>query len=433
MLFGRRKLKTKRPTPATPAPPPGEAEPPTVTITPSSSDGAPVTTPPPIAAEPARPLPPPFMAGDTLPAAEVGADLTIDCTAVTHNWRTLASRAAPADCAAVVKADAYGCGLEPITSTLAAAGCSTFFVAQLAEARRARAAAPAAVIYVLNGIAPGSAQCFAEIDARPVIGNLGELTEWDTIRTVHSWRGGAALHFDTGMNRLGLPMEEAASLAGRVRSMPNHGISLVMSHFACADEPKHPLNQKQIRDFQEIRVMFRGVAASLANSAGIFLDSSAHFDLVRPGIALYGANPTVANVNPMRPVVELRGRLLQARIIPEGATVGYGATWTAKRVSRIAIVSVGYADGFSRPIGSSDARRGGEAVVHGKRCPIIGRVSMDLLAIDITELTKDVHRGDWVTLLGEGIGVDEMAGWARTINYDVLTRLGHRFHRVWKR
>jgi alanine racemase len=431
MLFGRRKVRVQKPKSVATAQPRGEAEPPVAAIEPPTPDGDAPATRPEAGAERAPP-PPPFVAGETLPAAEVGADLTIDCTAVAQNWRTLASRTAPADCAAVVKADAYGCGIEPITSSLAAAGCNTFFVAHIAEARRVRAAAPNAVIYVLNGIASGSAHCFAEIDARPVIGNLGELTEWDAFRTVHSWHGGAALHFDTGMNRLGLPIEEAASLAGRVRSLPNHGIALVMSHLACADEPRHPLNQKQIRDFQEIRIMFRGVPASLANSAGIFLDSSAHFDLVRPGIALYGANPTVANVNPMRAVVELRARMLQARIVPEGSTVGYGATWTAKRVSRIAIVSIGYADGYSRPIGSSDARRGGEAVVQGRRCPIIGRVSMDLLAIDITELTKDVHRGDWVTLLGEGIGVDEMAGWARTINYDVLTRLGHRFHRVWK-
>jgi alanine racemase len=240
------------------------------------------------------------------------------------------------------------------------------------------------------------------------------------------------LHFDTGMNRLGLSSDEASGLAARIMSMPNHGITLVMSHFACADEPGHPLNQKQIRAFREIRVMFRGIPASLANSSGIFLDPAAHFDLVRPGIALYGANPTPADVNPMRPVVELKGRLLQARIVPAGAAVGYGATWTAKRATRVAIVAVGYADGYSRPIGSSDTRRGGEAVVHGQRCPIIGRVSMDLMAVDITDLPRDVQRGDWVTLLGEGIGVDEMAGWARTISYDVLTRLGRRFHRVWK-
>jgi alanine racemase len=429
MLFGKRKTKIKAPRSAPAAHQP-QAEPAVEPPSPAASAGA--RTPedaPPVQAETIAPVP--FVPGESPPQAEVGATLTIDCAALAQNWRALASRAAPADCAAVVKADAYGCGIEPVASALAAAGCGTFFVAHLTEARRVRAVAPGAVIYVLNGIVPGSAPIFAEINARPVIGTLSELTEWDAFRSVHSWAGGAALHFDTGMNRLGLALEEAAPLAGRVRNAPNHGIALVMSHFACADEPKHPLNDKQLQAFREVRTMFRGVAASLANSPGIFLDPGTHFDLVRPGVALYGANPTTANVNPMRPVVDLRARLLQARIIQEGETVGYGATWTARRVSRIAIVSIGYGDGYSRPIGSSDTRRGGEVVLHDRRCPVIGRVSMDLLAIDITELTRDVRRGEWVTLLGEGIGIDEMAAWARTIPYDVLTRLGRRFHRVW--
>ena len=365
------------------------------------------------------------------PEAEAGGALTIDLGAIEANWKALSRRALPSECSAVIKADAYGCGLEPVATALAAAGCETFFVAHVDEARRLRATLPNAVIYVLNGIVPGIAHLFAEINARPVIGNLGELAEWDAFRTVQGWSGGAALHFDTGMNRLGLGPEEAPGLAARMAAMPNHGITLVMSHFACADEPDHPLNQKQISDFRDIRVMFRGIPASLANSSGIFLDAAAHFDLVRPGIALYGSNPTTRD-NPMRPVVELKARLLQARLVPSGISVGYGATWTARRTSRIAIVSIGYADGYSRPIGGADGRPGGEAVVHGTRCPIVGRVSMDLIAVDITGLRKDVQRGDWITLLGDGIGVDEMAGWARTISYDVLTRLGRRFHRVWK-
>jgi alanine racemase len=428
MLFGRRKVRIKKPRAAEAAPgvERDSAREHVPEVEQREQAAYPETAAPVVA-------PPPFVTAETLPADEVGATMTIDCAAIAQNWRTLASRAAPADCAAVIKADAYGCGLEPVASALAAAGCTTFFVAHLAEARRLRAVTRDAVIYVLNGIVPGTAHLFADIDARPVIGNLGELTEWDAFRAVHSWSGGAALHFDTGINRLGLPPEEAAGLAARIMSTPNHGIALIMSHFACADEPTHPLNRKQISAFRDIRTMFRGIPASLANSAGVFLDPSAHFDLVRPGIALYGANPTTAQVNPMRPVVALKARLLQARIVPQGMGVGYGATWTAKRPARVAIVAVGYADGYSRPIGSSDTRRGGEVIVHGQRCPVIGRVSMDLIAVDISDLPKDVHRGDWVTLLGDGIGVDEMAAWARTINYDVLTRLGRRFHRVWTR
>jgi alanine racemase len=424
MLFGRRKFRSQNPEPVT------VAQEFTAEGTPLRSAAEPAPAQP---RKPIEPASPPSSAPQlAVPLEEAGAILTIDCATIVANWKTLASRAAPADCAAVVKADAYGCGLEPVATALAAAGCETFFVAHLAEARRLRGAVPNAVIYVLNGIVPGTAHLFAELNARPVIGNLGELTEWEAFRAVQSWSGGAALHFDTGMNRLGLGPAEAPGLAARMAAMPNHGISLVMSHFACADEPNHPLNAKQIADFRDIRMMFRGIPASLANSPGIFLDPAAHFDLVRPGIALYGSNPTTARVNPMRPVVELKARLLQARIVPQGMSVGYGATWTAGRTSRIAILSIGYADGYSRPIGGSDDRTGGEAAVQGVRCPIVGRVSMDLIAVDITALPKDVHRGDWITLLGDGIGVDEMAGWARTISYDVLTRLGRRFHRVWK-
>jgi alanine racemase len=366
------------------------------------------------------------------PEADAGAVLTIDCSAVAHNWRSLSSHAAPAECAAMVKADAYGCGMEPVVKALSAAGCRTFFVAHLAEAQKLRAILPSAIIFVANGIPPGAAAKFAEINAQPVIGNLGELAEWDAFRMVNGWTGGAALHFDTGMNRLGLPMEEASALAARVK-MPGHGITLVMSHFACSDEPEHPLNNLQIYAMREIRGMFRGVSASLANSSGIYLGAPAHFDLVRPGIALYGGNPTPGITNRMRPVIELRARVVQIRDIERGASVGYNATWTAKRATKLAIVSVGYGDGYPRPAGASDAVSGAEALVGSLRCPVVGRVSMDLIALDVTDVSNiQVRRGDYVTLIGGTIDIDQFAQWSRTISYDVLTRLGPRYHRVWK-
>ncbi len=364
--------------------------------------------------------------------AEAGAILTIDCSAIVRNWRELSNHAAPAECAVVVKADAYGCGLEPVATALAAAGCKTFFVADLPEARLLRAALPGATIYVTNGIFPGTAAAFADINAQPVIGNVGELAEWDAFRSIHRWSGGAALHFDTGMNRLGLAFEEAPALAARAK-MPEHGITLVMSHLACSDEPGHPLNDLQIYALREIRGMFRGIPASLANSSGIYLSASAHFDVVRSGIALYGGNPTPDAENRMQPVVELKARVLQIRAVESGASVGYNATWTARRQSRIAVVATGYGDGYPRPIGASDSLSGGEVVAAGRRCAVVGRVSMDLAAIDVTDLAENaLRRGDYVTLIGDGIGIDEVAKWSRTISYDVLTRLGHRYHRVWK-
>jgi alanine racemase len=360
--------------------------------------------------------------------SEAGGVLTVDLSAIEANWRSLLSRVSPAECSAVVKADAYGCGLEPVVRGLANAKCKTFFVAHLSEARRVRDAVPDSVVYVLNGIPPGSAPAFADAYARPVIGSLSELTEWDAFCRANNWRWGAALHFDTGMNRLGLTTDEAIALSTRVKGL-DHGITLVMSHLACADDPSHPLNDRQIQLFRELRMMYRGITASLANSSGIFLGPATHCDLVRPGLALYGSNPTPGAANPMRPVVGLKGRIIQVRHLLRGASVGYGATWTAPRTSRVAIISVGYGDGYPR---AADEGANAFAIVAGQRCPLVGRISMDSLAVDVTAVAeKDVKRGDFATLLGGEIGVDDLARWSGTIGYEVLTRLGSRYARVY--
>jgi alanine racemase len=364
------------------------------------------------------------------PDSEAGGILSVDLSAIETNWRALASHVSPAECSAVVKADAYGCGIEPVARALANARCKTFFVAHLAEARRVREVAPDAIIYVLNGIAPGSASAFADAYARPVIGSVAELAEWDSFCHANNWRWGAALHIDTGMNRLGLTSDEAIALSTRVKDL-DHGITLVMSHLACADDPTHPLNDRQIQLFREVRMMYRGISASLANSSGIFLGPATHCDLVRPGLALYGANPTPGAANPMLPVVRLQGRVAQVRHVPRGASVGYGATWTAPRASRIAVVSVGYADGYPRAIGS-DPEQGAIAVVAEQHCPVVGRISMDMLALDVTGVAeKAVRRGDLVTLIGDDISIDDLARWSSTISYEVLTRIGHRYARVY--
>ncbi len=298
------------------------------------------------------------------PQAEAGGTLTVDLGAIEANWRALARRSLPAECAAVIKADGYGCGIEPVAAVLAKAGCKTFFVADLYEARRVRAVVAEPVIYVLNGLMPGTAPAFADIYARPVIGSLTELAEWDAFVSANDWRGGAALHVDTGMNRLGISAGEAAAAAPRIRS-ENHGITLLMSHLACSELPDHPLNDKQIKLFREVRALYRGIQSSLANSSGIFLGQAAHCDMVRPGAALFGVNPTPGRNNPMRPVVELHGRIVQFRNVLRGETVGYDAGWTAKRATRLAIVAVGYADGYLRAASASDARTGAEAIVAG--------------------------------------------------------------------
>jgi alanine racemase len=340
---------------------------------------------------------------------ETGGTLVIDLNAIEENFHTLTRLLPASECAAVVKANAYGLGLEPVTAKLAHAGCRTFFVADLAEARRVRACVRDAAVYVLNGFSVEAAAVFAEINVQPVINTLPELTEWDAFVAADGWRGGAAIHVDTGMNRLGISVAEAAALASRLRD-ESHGFTLLMSHLACAELPDHPLNASQIRQFRELRLLYRGVPASLANSSGIFLGEQAHFDMVRAGAALYGINPKPGRANPMRSTIELSGRILQLRQIRQGETVGYGGAWTARRPSRLAVASIGYADGLLRAASGSDDKRGTSAVIAGKRCPIAGNISMDLACIDVTALADDeVRRGDFAIFIGEQITLEEVA------------------------
>src|SRR6267154_2325776 len=358
--------------------------------------------------------------------------LTVDLDAIVANWRKLEKTAVPAECAGVVKADAYGCGAGHVARALANAGCKTFFVATLDEARVVRAAVPAAVIYTLDGFFQNTGESYAAIDCKPVIGDLNELAEWDVFCRRSGWTGGAAIHIDTGMNRLGLTVAEAQGIIPRINA-GDHGITLVMSHLACAEILHHPLNAKQLATFREIASLFSGVPASLSNSSGVFLGAQFQFDMMRPGAALYGINPTPESDNPMRPVVDLKARIVQVRNVERGETVGYGGTWTARRPTRIALVSAGYADGYFRAASANDGTRGAEVVVAGKRCPIAGRVSMDLIAVDVTDLDKNaVRRGHMVTLIGEGITVDELAHHFGTIRYEVLTSLGPRYARIYK-
>src|SRR6185369_7904815 len=360
--------------------------------------------------------------------------LTVDLDAIIANWRKLEKTAVPAECAGVVKANAYGCGAEQVARALANAGCKTFFVATLDEARVVRGAVPeSAVIYVLDSFFQNSGEAYAAINCRPVIGELNELAEWDVFCRRSGWTGGCAIHIDTGMNRLGLTVAEAQGIIPRINA-GDHGITLVMSHLASAELVNNPLNAKQLTTFREIASLFSGVPPSLSNSSGVFLGAAFQFDLMRPGAALYGINPTPESDNPMQPVVDLKARIVQVRNVERGETVGYGGTWTARRPTRLALVSAGYADGYFRAASANDGTRGAEVVVAGKRCPIAGRVSMDLIAVDVTDLDKNaVRRGHLVTLIGEGITVDELAHHFGTIGYEVLASLGKRYARVYKR
>ena len=362
------------------------------------------------------------------PEAEAGGILKINLTAVAVNWEALAGRTR-AECAAVVKADAYGCGIDPVTGALAEVGCKTFFVSDLAEARRVRAVAPKSTVYVLNGFYPGTAPIFAELDVQPVINSPLEMAEWDVFVAASQWPGGFALNVDTGTSRLGLSLEEAAAFAPRTHSF-SHGIKLLMSRLDNAERPDDPRNARQINVFQELSRLYVGVPASLASSSGIFLGSQAHFDLVRAGSALYGVNPTPAVRNPMIPVIELRARIMQVRNLAPEETIA-SMSWTVNRPTRLAIASIGCADGFPRSLGANGTKL--QAMVGGKLCKIAGRPSMGLLAIDVTDLPTPTaaRRGEMVTLIGDEFGIDNLAAATQSSGREILGNLGRRFHRIY--
>jgi alanine racemase len=358
--------------------------------------------------------------------------LTIDLDALVANWRQLALRAAPAECAAVVKADGYGLGAARVAAALAAAGCRTFFVATLDEGTAVRAALaplpPAggeeAVIYLLNGLPRGAEPDLIAHRLRPVLNSLADIDAWAAVP------GGplpAAVQLDTGMSRLGLSDEEQRRLAEAPQRLGGIALALLMSHLACADEPDHPLNDEQRRRFAALTARLPPCRRSLANSSGIFLGNDFHHQLVRPGAALYGVAPNAREPNPLQGVIRLDGRIVQVREIDSPRTVGYGATHRVAGPTRIATVSVGYADGFLRSLSNR-----GRGHIGGYAVPLVGRVSMDLTTFDVSEVPPALlAQGGTIELIGPHQPVDAVAAAAGTIGYEILTALGRRYHRVY--
>jgi len=358
--------------------------------------------------------------------------LTIDLAALRKNYRKIKSLAKDAACGVVVKADAYGIGAHRAVEALSAEGCDTYFIATLDEARLVRQVAPEATLYALDSLLPGTADLFAEIDLRPILGSVAEVEDWAALARARGQRLPAAFHIDTGMNRLGLRAGDLDEIIQPPSPLEDFDISLVMSHLACADDPDNPRNETQRQTFDALRAKLPPVPASLANSGGVFLGPAYHYDMVRPGIALYGGRAAKLGGQTMEPVVRLEGRILQVKQAEAGETVGYGATRMLKRATRIAIIAAGYADGYVRALGSSDARDGGPVYFGDHEAPILGRVSMDLIAVDVTGLPQELTaRGALVELLGDHVGIDDLADIAGTIGYEILTGLGQRHHRVY--
>jgi len=356
-----------------------------------------------------------------------GAILTIDLDATAANWRLLADRVAPAACAAVVKADAYGTGLERVAPALAAAGCRTFFVALPDEGLRLRTVLKDAEICVFGGVPRGAEHVFARHRLIPVLNSLGDVEAWSGFARARDDSLAAALHIDTGMSRLGLPPDELDRLADEPGHLDGIELRAILSHLACADEPDHPMNRRQLDVFRTARGRLPQAPASFANSSGIFLGTDFHFDLGRPGIAIYGGAPAPDRPNPMAQVIRLQGKILQVREIDSPQTVGYGATHRAGGRERIATVAAGYADGYLRSLSNSGTGYVGDVPV-----PVVGRVSMDLITVGVTALPEaDVRPGAFVDLIGPHTPVDAVAAQAGTISYEILTSLGARYHRVY--
>jgi len=366
-----------------------------------------------------------------------GGRLTIDLHALTANYHALQHLCAPAGVAGVLKADAYGLGMEFVAPALIKAGCGHFFVALPEEGRRLRECAPDAAIFVLAGLFESEAAPFySDSQLIPVLNTEREIAIWEAHCGVVGEALPCAIHVDTGMNRLGLSIEQAIAFAEDNALTEAVKPILLMSHLAAADDPLHPLNRRQIESFQKLRRSYGGIKASLANSAGIFLGKGAHFDLARPGIALYGGAPVAGLKNPMLPVATAEARIIQIRSVKPGESVSYGASVTLDRPSAIAVTAVGYADGFMRSLSGSGVPLrntvplGGHGFAAGRRVPVVGRITMDLTMFDITDCGHDaLQPGDFIELFGPNIPIDEAAEAAGTIAYELLTSLGPRWQR----
>jgi alanine racemase len=363
--------------------------------------------------------------GDDLAEDDERPVLTIDLGAIVDNWRLLADKARPAEAAAAVKADAYGLGMARVAPVLAAAGVRTFFVATAEEGAALRSLLPAPDIYVLNGAASGNAASMVRHRLRPCLCSLAQIAVWR-----ESGEGSpAALHIDTGINRLGLPRDELAELAADRTRLRDVEIALVLSHLACGEDPEHPLNRRQLKDFRAAMAALdlAGRPASLAASSGIFLGPEFHLALVRPGASIYGLAPLATRPNPMRQVLRLEGKIIQVRRVDRGMTVGYGATHPVGEPGRIAVVGLGYADGFFRALGNR-----GHGVLGGHRIPVVGRVSMDQITLDVSATPPGLAMpGARVELIGPHHSIDELAQEAGSIGYELLTALSRRYRRVY--
>lgn len=368
------------------------------------------------------------------------AVLEIDLSAIAANWLDLEEKVAPARCAAVVKSDAYGLGLERVALALRDEGCITFFVATIEEGRRLRTTCEDCDIYVLDGLMPDTAPVFRAHGLRPVLSSLPEITEWVAFCRTASSSQPAAIQIDSGMTRLGIGAADLDWLTDEPEALEPFRPALVLSHLATADTPAHGMANDQLRRFQDAIQRLPATEYSLANSGALIGTSGLEiatrrsgfiFDLARPGIALYGGRAVTGQDNPMRNVVRYHARMLQVRRVGTGTPIGYGAAYRTPRAALIATVASGYADGYPRAAVNTASGIGPRAYLGEVPVRVVGRISMDLITVDVTDAAELAQRGGWITLIDERTTLDDIADAAGTIGYEVLTGLGERAHRIY--
>lgn len=355
--------------------------------------------------------------------------LSIDIGAVVENWRRIVTMVGPkVEVAGVVKADCYGLGAARLAPALHDAGCRRFFVATIEEGIALRSVLAKDDILVLGGPLPGTADDMAHHRLIPVLNSLEQLGQWVGYARATDTVLPAALHLDTGMSRLGLDAPAVARLAADPALLGGIEPVLVVSHMACADTHDHPKNREQLAAFKALSGQLPvRTRRSLGASSTVFLGPDYHFDLVRPGVALYGVNPQPDGPNPMRPVVRLAAKIVQVRDVDTPMTVGYGATHRVTRRGRVAAVAAGYADGVFRSLGNR-----GFGTIGGYKVPVVGRISMDLTTFDVSDVPADLARpGALIELIGPDHPIEALADEAGTIAYEILTALGHRYMRVY--
>ena len=356
--------------------------------------------------------------------------LEINIDSIIHNYQLINNKVGNTECAAVLKADAYGMGASVVAKALDKVGCSTFFVATIDEGIELRAcfSKNENQIAVLSGLLEGSEDIFYSNKLTPVLNDTEQIKKWAIYNKQKKISAPSILHIDTGMNRLGITINELYDIIKNPTELKELHVEWIMSHLACGDQPRDIMNEKQLSVFLNAKKEFPNVKASLANSAGVFLGQSYHLDMVRPGIALYGSGSGSIPSKPLKQVIKLYSRILQIRTLSTGASVGYGASYRVSEATRVATVGLGYADGYMRSLSNCSW-----VFFNGLRLPVIGRISMDYITIDITQIASEkIKTGDFIEIIGDKFTLDDLATVANTVPHELLTRLGTRHHRIYR-